>query len=135
MTIRIPVKPTLINRKPEFQGFNTIYTDFKSKDELLNYIMQNYHVHWVTSSRGSGYQGWNLRKNERILLGINWEKRNRKTIQTKFKSGPNKGHTNFKTNPKVVRESHWVAWVYNLSELPVKVKQGTRNFSIEISIK
>lgn len=132
MTIRIPVKPIFIEKRAVGLGFATEYRGFKTKDELLSHITHSFGVHRNLSNSdfGTAYQAVPYRMGDKPkVLGINLEKRNRKTVQTRFKAGPKKGQTKIS---QVVTESHWVAWVYRLENLPVKVKQHSRHFTFEL---
>lgn len=81
---------------------------------------------WCSSGYGHSYMSPNVRENEFIYV-VNYIKVRKKTEQKKQKNG--------KTKSTIIRNSHWIGYVYKipmswLKSEKKKVIQKTRNFII-----
>lgn len=125
MAIVMKIRPTVIKAK--------------TKDALI-YQIRNYSSAYTTNNSFDDYGDY-LRGNSRgkfsgIARFYNLEKHNRKVRTTKrvITRGKRKGEV--EVLKEVLKESHWVAHVYDVPQSMVhKGKQKLRNFVVEMKSK
>lgn len=108
----------------------------KTHEEIMNRVSCEGSYHWSMSPNyGQGLISiYKFGVSPDKVRVYNLHKIRSKTKQVKYKTGSKKGQT--KLPSKVVRESGWIAYVYDfdiamLNTLGLEVRQLSRNFTIK----